>query len=383
VGLDRAHVMIVAGEASGDLHGANLIRALKRRQPALRFSGIGGAEMRSAGVETCYDIDRLAAVGLFEVFARLPLYRRVFVDFVARLRREKPRALILIDFPDFNLRLARQASRCGVPVVYFIGPQVWAWRKRRVNTIRKYVDKMLVVLPFEEDFYRRAGVDAVYVGHPLVSLVKTSLGKAEARASFGLDPDRPTVGLLPGSRRREIRVMLPIMVRAACRLREKRPEMQFVLPLAPSVERSEVEAILEESGLEVTIAESRKYDAMRCADFLVAASGTITLEAGLLRIPMVIIYRGDAPTWLLFSIAHRVPLMGLVNILAGKAIVPELKQFRVTPQNIARTVLDVVDDPVRYRCMQEELGKVAEVLGCGSASDRAAETILAYLAQRA
>jgi len=375
--------MIVAGEASGDLHAANLVRALKRRQPGLRFSGIGGAEMRSAHVETHYDIDRLAAVGLFEVFGRLPWYRRVFADLAGRVRRERPNALILVDFPDFNLRLVRKAKRWGVPAIYFIGPQVWAWRKGRLKTIRKCVDKMLVVLPFEEAFYRQAGVDAEYVGHPLTSHVKTSLTRAQARAAFGLDPARPTVGLLPGSRRREVRVMFPIMLEAARKLREERPGMQFILPLAPSVERSQVEDLVERSGLGVAVADSGKYDAMSCADFLVAVSGTITLEAGLLQIPMLIIYRGDTPSYLLFALGHRVPLIGLVNVIAGKAVVPELRQFQVTPANIVKATLAVLDDPVRYRRTQEELGKVADALGRENASERAAECILAHLARTA
>ncbi len=337
--------------------------------------------MRRAGVETCHGIDRLAAVGLFEVFARLPWYGRVFLDFVERLRCERPSALILVDFPDFNLRLARKARALGVPVIYFIGPQVWAWRKGRLRTIRKCVAKMLVVLPFEEAFYREAGVDAEYVGHPLTSLVRGPLSKAEARAAFGLDPARPTIGLLPGSRRREICNMFHIMVKAARKIQEERPEMQFILPLAPSVERGQLEAILKGSGVEVTIAESGKYDALGCADFVIAASGTITLEAGLLGIPMVIVYRGDMPSYLLFSLGHRVPLMGLVNVLAGKEIVPELKQFRVTPSNIAEVSLGVMGDAERYKRMQEELGKLADALGRANASDRAAESVLDYLAR--
>src|SRR6266498_3027518 len=294
-GPDAPVIMLSAGEASGDLHGATLCRALREVAPDVRLVGMGGARMAEAGMEIMADPTGHAVVGMSEAVGQIPRLYRAYRALVRRIYEERPRALVLIDFPEFNLRLARQARRAGVPVVYFIPPQLWAWRRGRIRQMARRVTKVLAVLPFEEKLYRDAGVPVDFVGHPLLDVLPLDLARDEARRSLGLDPSEAVVGLLPGSRREEVTRLLPPMLAAARRLASAGAARRFVLGLAPTVDRAAVEQLLpqaEAAGApRVEVVEGRTYEVMAGADVVLIASGTATLEAALLGVPMVVCYR--------------------------------------------------------------------------------------------
>ncbi len=327
--------MIVAGEASGDLHGANLVREALKIDPELHFLGIGGQRMREAGVETLVDAAKMAVVGLVEVVAHFDVIFHAYSVLKKIIATDPPDLLILIDYPDFNLRIARLAKARGVKVLYYISPQVWAWRVGRVKKIGRLVDRMAVVFPFEVPFYEREGVPVSFVGHPLVDIVHPTRDHAEALASFGLDPGRPTVGLFPGSRKSEVRTLLPTILATATLLRKRFPDVQFLLPLASSLTRADLAPWLEGAGIEVTVVEGRGYDVMQACDAIVTVSGTVTLEIALIGVPMVIIYRVSPLTYTVGKRLIRVDHIGLCNIVAGERVVQELIQHDAEPGKIA------------------------------------------------
>ena len=372
-------VLIIAGEASGDLHGANLVRALRARDATLSVYGVGSRNMRDAGVAMLADAAEISVVGATEVLAHIGAIYRVYAKLKRFLRDERPDLLITIDFPDFNILVAKAARKLGIPVLYYISPQVWAWRKGRVRTIARLVRAIMVVFPFEADIYRRAGVDVRFVGHPLADIVASDLAQAEARAQLGLEPGKRTVALLPGSRRKEIEQLLPDMLEAAKILRDRFPGMQFVLPVAPTLDHALVARHVGASGVQVRLVDGRVYDALRASDAAIVTSGTATLETGLMAVPMVIVYRISRLSYLIGKMIVRVKNIGLVNIVAGRTVVPELVQHAVTPDAIARSISDVLDDPTRHAQVRQELLRVREVLGKGGASDRAASVVIELL----
>jgi lipid-A-disaccharide synthase len=365
-------IMIVAGETSGDLHGSNLVRAMHRIAPGLQFRGIGGRRMQEAGVELMAHAADMAVVGLTEVIMKLNLIRRVLNLMKSSLRASRPDLLILIDYPDFNLMLGKAAKACGVRVFYYISPQVWAWRRGRINKIRAIVDKMAVILPFEEPLYRDADVDATYVGHPLLDTVTTKYSRQEALEKFGLQEGATTVGLLPGSRDTEIARLLPVMMNAAEILIKKLPRLQFILPLAETLERAFAENILGRSPVPVRIIEHDTYDAIYLSDIVIVASGTATLEAALLGKPMVIVYKVSPVSYYIGKKIVTVEHIGLANIIAGKTIVPELIQDEANPERIATEVINILNDPTRMRNIRQELDLIREKLGGPGAADNAA-----------
>src|SRR5882724_1414511 len=365
-------VLMVAGEASGDLHGTDLLRALQARVPGLEVFGIGGDGLRAAGMRTVADAGDVATVGIVEGVRHLRTLFGIYRVLVRRLREHRPDLCILIDFPEFNLRLARAAKRAGVPVLYYIGPQVWAWRRGRVRKIARRVDRLAVVFPFEPALYasRLAGVE--FVGHPLLDRVRVTRGRAETLAAHGLDPARRTVLLLPGSRLSEIDYLLPPLLDAVRRLGQD-GGLQFPLALAHTLPADEVRRRVRAAGLDVAVIEDDTYNLIAAADLALVSSGTATLECALLERPMVIVYRlGPLSYGLGRLLVRGVRYIGMPNIVAGREVVPELLQRQATGPRIAAAARALLDDPARHAAMIEDLRDVRRRLGRGGAAGRAA-----------
>ena len=365
-------IMIVAGEQSGDLHGSNLVKAMHDIDPALRFYGIGGRRMRDAGVELMADAADMAVVGLTEVAGKLGMILGVLRRMKQALKERKPALLILIDYPDFNLLLGKAAKKSGVRIFYYISPQIWAWRKGRIEKIRRIVDKMAVILPFEEPFYRQAGMDVAFVGHPLLDVVQRKYARPEALRRFDLREGITTVGLLPGSRKGEAARLLPVMLKAAAILMRRRPPVQFVLPLADALDRDFVETMIRQESVPVRVVPNDIYDVIGVSDIAVVASGTATLETALLGTAMVIVYKVSPLSYRIGARIIRVTHIGLANLIAGKTIVPELIQHDASPERIAEEVADILGNETRMHWIKEELNRIRERLGSAGASERAA-----------
>jgi len=349
--------------------------------PGVRLFGMGGRRMAAAGMEVIADPTGEAVVGTSEALGRIPELYRAYRGLVTRLRDERPRALVVIDFPEFNLRLARQARRAGVPVLYFIPPQLWAWRRGRIRQMARRVSRVLAVLPFERELYERAGVPVEFVGHPLLDVLPLDLGRDEARRRLGLDPSEAVVGLLPGSRREEVTRLLPPMLTAAQRLASARAAGRFVLGLAPTVDRATVEQLLRQAEAadapRVEVLEGRTYEVMAGADVVLIASGTATLEAALLGVPMVVCYRVSRVTESVVRLLVRgVSWASLPNIVAGRPIVPEILQDEVTGQRLASEVLRLLDDPVAATAQRTAFKDLRARLGEPGVARRAATSVL-------
>ncbi|HNU86504.1 MAG TPA: lipid-A-disaccharide synthase [Syntrophales bacterium] len=366
-------VLIVAGEASGDLHGAHLVREMKALDPSLSFCGVGGRNLEAEGVRLIARSSEMAVVGLTEVFSKLRFIAGVYFRLRGMLRAGKQDLVILIDYPDFNLRLASEAKRAGVPVFYYISPQVWAWRRNRIHRIRQVVDRMAVILPFEKEVYAEMGVDVDFVGHPLLDAVNRSRSRTEALAAFGLRDARPIVALLPGSREKEVTSLLPEMAGAAGILVRDFPGTQFVLPLAETVDPALVQDILRGHAAPVTVLPGQMYDAVGISDAAMVASGTATLETALLGTPMVIAYRISPLTAAVGRRVIRVKHIGLVNLIAGKTLVPELVQDDANAARLAAEVKAILADRQRSDVMRSELAAIRRKLGEPGAARRAAE----------
>jgi lipid-A-disaccharide synthase len=371
--------MIVAGEASGDLHGAHLVREMKALDPALSFCGVGGRNLEDEGVRLVARSSEMAVVGLTEVFSKLRFIAGVFFRLRGMLRTEKPALLVLIDYPDFNLRLAAAARDAGVPVFYYISPQVWAWRKNRIHRIRQVVDRMAVILPFEKDVYAQMGVDVDFVGHPLLDAVKRTLSREEALAAFGLRDARPIVAMLPGSREKEVTTLLPEMAGAAEILARDFEGAQFVLPRADTVDPGLVQGILSRHRAAVRVLDGRMYDAVGLADAAMVASGTATLETALLETPMVIAYRTSPLTAAVGRRVIRVKHIGLVNLIAGRELAPELIQEDATAPRLAAEVRAILADRRRRVAMRRDLAEIRRKLGEPGAARRAAAIALGLM----
>jgi len=373
-------IMIVTGEASGDMHGAKLVRSLLEISPDTEFFGMGGKELRNVGVDVIFEASRISVVGLTEVFSHLPdiiTARRLLMQ---EMKSRKPNLLIVIDFPDFNLMLAAKAKKLGIPVLYYVSPQVWAWRSGRVNKIGKLSDRIAVILPFEKDFYQQRNVTVDFVGHPLMDSVKTTLSKDEFRQSLSIDPSKTVVGLLPGSRSKEIIALLPDFLAAAKRLTLTTDNNYvFLVPRANTISRQ----LLNDNGidsyrdqLDIRIIDTNHYDMMASCDVVVAASGTVILELAILGVPTVATYRVSPKTYFLGQMLTKLKSFTLVNLIAGRTIIPELLQDQVTPVNIARELALILDaDDVREGILQG-LAEVREQIGSPGASKRAAEIAL-------
>jgi lipid-A-disaccharide synthase len=371
--------MMVAGEASGDLHGGRLVEALHRFAPHLVVEGMGGLRMREAGVHLLADARETAVVGITELWEK----RRSLSVSLRRLRdhlqRVHPALLVCIDFPDFNLLLARTAHRLGIPVCYYISPQVWAWRRGRIRTIRRVVRKMLVLFPFEEPLYRQAGVDVTFVGHPLLDSLATVPSREVSRDSLGIPEGAQVLGLLPGSRQAEIRRHLPLLLGAASRLIVANPGLHLLLGVAPPLDPTAIEQIVAASPVQVQVVHGRTHEVIRAADLLLAVSGTVTLEAAVLGTPMLITYRLGLLSSIVAGLLVRVRHIGLPNLVAGEGIVPELIQFQATPERLARAASEILNSPERQARMRTALAEVRRRLGTPGATERAAREVLDLL----
>ncbi len=377
-------LLISAGEASGEMYGAQLISALRRRVPELEAFGVGGEGMRAAGCRTVVDAAGIAVVGLGEVVRHLP---RIWTRFRRLLRAidiERPDAAVLIDFPDFNFRLARELHRRRVPVIYYVSPQLWAWRPGRIELVRCYVRKMLVIFPFEEQWYRERGVDAEFVGHPLCESPTPSLSRDELAASTHLNASKPWIALLPGSRRREVEANLPPMLQAAALMGS---QCDYVLPVASTLDWEWMDAQVARAGAGRSIGLSLTRDvraALRHSRAAIVASGTATVEAALVGTPFVMVYRVSRLTWTLGRRLVKVPRFAMVNLIAGREVVPELVQSEFTAKNVAARVQQILNDTAARERMLAGLAEVrARLCGgcCGqSASDRAAVGVLKAIA---
>jgi lipid-A-disaccharide synthase len=376
----QKRVLMVAGESSGDLHGSSLARALFRLDPGVKIYGVGGDKLKAAGMETTFNSADLAVVGITEVVKKFRAIFKIFRWLKASLKQNQPDLLILIDYPDFNLRLAKAAKKRGTPVFYYISPQVWAWRKRRVRKIVRLVDRMAVIFPFEVPYYQRENVDVKFVGHPLVEAVKSRFSKEDALHKFGLDPSKETIGLLPGSRKNEIFSLLPEMLGAAEIISSNSPNIQFILPLAPACEEDDILGIVNRYDVKLKIVKDYYYEAIDVSDFIIVASGTATLEVALLNTPMLIIYKTSLLTYLIGRILIKVKDIGLVNIVAGRRIVPELIQSQVTPGRISREALKFIRNDNLISEMERNLREVRKKLGGTGAAEKVAK--MAYQMMR-
>jgi lipid-A-disaccharide synthase len=376
-----ARVLLVAGEASGDLHAAGLVAALRRREPQIAVHGIAGREARAAGMTTLVDIAEIATLGLTEVAEKGRALWRSYRMLRREIAERPPDVLVLIDFPEFNLALGAVAKRRGVPVFYYVSPQVWAWRRGRVRKILRRVDRLAVLFPFEPAVYGHSP-KVSFVGHPLLDRVRTTRGREQTLVAHGLDPAKRLVVLLPGSRRREVERMLPEMAGAAERLSTRRP-LQFAIALAPTLSRTLVEPLATGRRVVLPLIEDDAYNLIAAADLVLTASGTATLEVALLERPMVIMYRASPVTYLAGRALIHVPWIGMPNLIAGRAIVPELIQGEASAANIAREAEAILSDPARERQLRADLAAVHRALGEGGAAERTAELVLALLRDRA
>ncbi len=373
--------MIVSGEASGDMHGARLVRAILDQDPDISFCGMGGSELRAAGVEILYDAHKLAVVGITEVISHLGDILAARRALIKRMRDNRPALLILIDYPDFNLLLAAKAKKLGIPVFYYISPQVWAWRKGRTRKIGRLTDRIAVILPFEQQFYAGYGIDVDFVGHPLVDGVHTSMAKNAFLHLHNIPKDNTIIGLLPGSRSKEIRNLLPDFLRAAALLdKHINNNITFLIPRAASIKKS---LILDnglaavKNSLDVRVISEKRYDLMAACNAVVAASGTVALELALLDVPAVVTYRVSPRTYRIGRLLVRgVKYFSLVNLIADQKVIPELLQDEVTPERIAAELEAMLDDgPVRQNILAG-LKNVRRLIGAPGASGRAAEIAL-------
>ena len=355
-------VMIIAGEASGDLHAAKLVEGVLQRSADVSFFGIGGNDMRAAGVDILVDSAELAVVGLVEVLAHRKTIFGALNQMREILRNDPPDLLILTDYPEFNLRLAATAKECGVKVLYYISPQIWAWRQGRVKKIKQRVDMMAVVFPFEVEFYSQHDVPVRFVGHPLAHEVHASANRNTLLEQFKLDDDKPVIGLFPGSRRSEINRLLPIILDSAELMQQKNPQVQFLLPVASTLSSEDIQPFLQGRQLNIKLISDRSYDVMQACDAIVTVSGTVTLEIALIGTPMVIINKLAWLTYLIVKRMLKIDYIGLCNIVAGKEIVPELVQANARPELIVELLNKMLNQQDYRETIQQQLAGVKDAL---------------------
>ena len=369
-------VFIVAGEASGDLHAANLCKELLGIDDSIQLQGMGGKNMREAGVDVLFDASKLAVVGIVEVLFKYRMIKGVLNQIEAHIKQSPPDLLILVDYQEFNQKLAAYAKSLGIKVLFYIGPQVWAWRPKRVFKMARIVDQMAVIFPFEVDLYKKANVPVAFTGHPLVDEIIPDKTAQQARAALSLD-EITTVGLFPGSRMGEIERLLPIMLETAKLLRNTHADLQFVLPLASTVQREDLAEYGKDlAALKVRLIENNTHDVIQACDSIIVASGTATLEIGLMGTPMVITHKLAALSYFILSRLVSISHIGLVNIVPGKEIVKEFIQHEAQPEKLAAETLHILEDKDYNQNMRDELLKLRELLGTGGGSKNVAK--LAY-----
>jgi len=374
-------ILIVAGENSGEKCGASLIREFKKKYPSFEFFGIGGLQMKDAGVNLLYSIQDLSHVGIFEILSHLPRLKRILGSIKQEVESRKPEAAVLIDSPDFNFRLLKSIKKLNIPVLYYISPTVWAWRKGRLKTIKKYVDKTLLIFPFEEKIYKQNGIPAEYVGHPLLERMNLSLTREEFLQKYNLSPDKKTICLLPGSRKSEINYHMPILIPAVQTI-EQEEGIQFVLPLAENLNVEDLRNLFPAENDRVKILTEDRLEGMAYSDLILSSCGTANLEAALLGVPFIAYYRISPLTYSLGIPFVRTRTYSIVNILAGSKIVPELIQRAFTPNNIVNETRKILQSEEIRAHMKEHFQKVRQSLGERKASQNAAQELQKLLSLR-
>ncbi len=369
-------VLVVAGEASGDQHAADAVAALKKLRPDLRFFGMGGPKLAAQGVELIHGAHEISVMGIVEVLPKVPRIWQVLRDLEKAARERKPAVALLIDVPDFNLRLAKKLKALKIPIAYYVAPMAWAWRESRTRTIAERVDHLLCILPFEEEFFRTRGVHATYVGNPVLDQLPAPGSVADYRRSLGLSGDDPVFAVLPGSRRSEISRLGPILAAVSAKVIAQRPGTRVVVPVAPGLPRELVEAPFLAAGVKPTLIDGRAAEVVGACDVALVASGTATLEAGLMRRPLVSVYRVNALSYAVGKLLVRTPFFCLVNLLVGKKVVPELLQGDLTVERVIDALEPLWSGPAREECLAG-LEQLRERLGPGGASQRVAQEVLA------
>jgi len=380
--MTAAHVMILAGEASGDAHAAEFVEVLRRQQPDMRISGMGGESMSRAGVDVFFDSSIIAVVGLVEVIRHWSDIKRAMAIVRERLEQTRPDLLVLVDYPEFNLKMARHAGSLGIPVLFYISPQVWAWRPKRIHKIGRLIDHMAVIFQFEKKYYEDAGIPVSFVGHPLVDKVKTSANAASQRARLDISPEARVVGLFPGSRQSEIRRLLPLMFATAKRMRAQDPLLRFVLPVASSLSFAEISDQVQASGVDICVTRDEIYDVISCCDAIASCSGTVTLEIALLGVPMCVVYKVSSLSYLIMSRLITIPHISLVNIVARTPVVQEFLQADANPETVSGELFRLLDDPEYRLRLRAGFDLVRDNLGTGNGAQNMAELVLSLVAKQ-
>lgn len=369
-------VMISVGEASGDLHGASIAAAIKEIKPEIEIFGMGGDAMRSAGVRIIHDIADLGIIGFVEVLKNLPRFFRLRDELVEKMQQEKPDILLIIDYPDFNIRLAKKAKELGIPVLSYIPPSAWAWRKGRAKSVAKIVDQIASIFPFEAKVYQEAGANVTFVGHPLVDIVKPEMTQEAAYDYFKVAKEHPLILLLPGSRKHEIENLLPVMLASAEHLAEQNPNCQFFLPIASTIPQEMLQNILQQYKVKIHLTTNHIYDLMNIADCAIASSGTVTLEAALLNLPSVVIYKMATLTYWIGRMLVKIPNISLPNIVAGERVIPELLQDQVNVAQIVAAVNALDKSSENGKIVRNKLIEIKHKLGEPGAVKRTAQLVI-------
>ena len=374
-------VLIIAGEASSDSHAASLVKAINEISPDISFFGIGGEDMQNAGVNVIHNIVNLAVIGPIDVIKHYNKLRNIYYNLCNLTEKDRPDCAILIDYPGFNLKIAKSLKEQGIPIIYYISPQIWAWGSGRIKNMKQRVDKMLVLFKFEESLYRQEKIDVSFVGHPLLDTVKQTRGKDELISGFGLNPKKTIIGMLPGSRDNEVIRILPIMIKAAESIQDMMgvDNAQFLLPVAKTLKKDFVRNILKETKLDIKLIEDDTYNAISLCKVAMVASGTATLETALLGVPMVIVYKVNMFTYLIIRSVIKIPYIGMVNVISQEKIIPEFIQYDAKPKLIAEYLVNLIKDEGRWQKTKERLLGIKSKLGSPGASMRAAKEVVGFL----
>ncbi len=372
------NIFIICGEPSGDLLAGNLVTAIQKLDPQIKFSGVGGLQLAKTGTEIFSNIGELSVMGFFDVLKKLPRFLKLKKIILKKINTHKPDCLILVDFSGFNLRLARAINK-RIPVIYYVSPQVWASREGRINSIKKFISLILVLFKFEEEFYRQRQIPATCVGHPLIDLVNPSLDKQDFLDSFGINPAKKIIALLPGSRKQEVRLILPLMLKAARLINKVIGETQFIIAKSPNLDTQIYQNEYKNLALDLKIVDGRAGDCLKIAQASLVCSGTATLEAAIIQKPFVIVYKTNLFNYLLYRPQVKIPYIGMVNIVAGKRIVPEFIQFNAQPEMIAKSIIELLQNPLSAKRMSQDLKTVKDSLGEPGAAERAAKLILEFI----
>ncbi len=375
--MAEKHLLIICGEPSGELHAAHLVKALKETNPSLKISAIGSELLKSFGAEIFYDIKGLSVMGFFDVLKKIPRFFALKKLILNKIDAERPDAVIFVDFSGFNLRLAKDINN-RVKTIYYVSPQVWASRPGRVKTIKRYIKKMIVLFRFEKDFYRKHHIEAEYVGHPLLDIVKPTMSKKEMLNALKINDPVTILSLFPGSRKQEVRRVLPVMLKSAAIISES-VKIKVIIAKAAQVEWHIYENLIKNSKIKASVIEGKPYDCMNIADFCIVCSGTATLETAIMQKPFVIVYKTSLLNYLLYRPLIKVPFIGIINIVAGKKIIPEFIQFGANAGKIAEYIIGLINKPADLKNTADCLLKIKLSLGENNASLRAAGIISKFL----